>query len=65
MIQMHVTEDNSASAVSHPFIGRTGFGGMCELGECNTAKSHGSYVLTQLICDPQYGNFADGLRNDQ
>lgn len=55
---MKVTEDNTASAVSHPvsliwsfkltqleltiltkFIGRTGFGGICELGELSLANS--------------------------
>lgn len=31
--EMKVNEDSTASPVSHPFIGQTGLGGLCELGE--------------------------------
>lgn len=63
-IQMHVTEDNSASAVSHPFIGRTGFGGMCELGMSSTPKCN-THMLPLMLIPVQCGNSADGRENDQ
>jgi hypothetical protein len=30
--ELKVSEDNSASPVSHPFVGSTGLAGLCELG---------------------------------
>lgn len=31
--ELRVSEDNSASPVSHPFVGSTGLSGLCELGK--------------------------------
>lgn len=31
--ELKVSEDNSASPVSHPFVGSTGLAGLCELGK--------------------------------
>ncbi len=31
--EMKVSEDSTASPISHPFVGRTGWAGICELGE--------------------------------
>jgi hypothetical protein len=37
--EMKVSEDSTASPVSHPFVGRTGLAGLCELGESNATEA--------------------------
>lgn len=37
--ELKVSEDNSASPVSHPFIGSTGLAGLCELGKLTSCDS--------------------------
>ena len=37
--ELNVTEDNSASPVSHPFSGSTGMAGLCELGTSSKCTS--------------------------
>ena len=44
--ELHVTEDNSASPVTHPFVGTTGLAGLCELGKLS--RRH-KYLVVYLL----------------
>ena len=45
--ELKVSEDNSASPVSHPFVGSTGLAGLCELGTLFAAR------IISMIADLQ------------